>query len=493
MENGMSFRIMAMAVLLSLSCVGDDVELKIPATDSASAGTAIATGMKTDPGNISWAAGDPGNGALPNINDLLQGSGWSVGIVTTVPFSHATPACFVAHNPSREHYRLGSEGFESLGPGISEEILLVSRPAVVIGGGHPLSGNPEGSEDFEYISQRVYTDFVSGMPGWVFVERTPGEDAAELLSSASMGLDPDSGICLFGLFGGPGGNFDPPVPSDDGTATVRRATLEDPLLAEAALSALEILSRDDQGFFLMIEQGDIDWANHHNDYVWLMGTMWDLEMCVRAVAGFADTSSAMDDSNTMIIVTSDHSNGYLEIDLAGPPERGDLPLMTGSDPDYSYPEGGISYGCTEHTNQPVSFYARYPEGLQALVDSLEGSFPSPGGRILDNTHIHSLIMGAVSSDPPVNRIILIIADGMNLQHEHAAGLYLYGDSTGCAWMREDLFPYRNICTTWDIATYDRYALSMGREPFSSGQVDPLVGFDPDRASRDYYLEPLPLR
>jgi alkaline phosphatase len=63
----------------------------IPATDSASAATALATGCKTDQGNVSWAAGDPPDGALTTICDSMKADGAAIGVVTTVEFSHATP------------------------------------------------------------------------------------------------------------------------------------------------------------------------------------------------------------------------------------------------------------------------------------------------------------------------------------------------------------------------------------------------------------------
>ena len=100
---------------------------KWPATDSASAATAMATGLKTDDGNIAWKSGDQGDGKLTTIAETLRAEkGMAIGVVSTVPFSHATPAAFVSHNVNRNNYGA-----------IAEEIINQTQPEVVIGGGHP--------------------------------------------------------------------------------------------------------------------------------------------------------------------------------------------------------------------------------------------------------------------------------------------------------------------------------------------------------------------
>ena len=50
-----------------------------------------------------------------------------------------------------------------------------------------------------------------------------------------------------------------------------RAIIENPRLKDATLAALEVLGKSKKGFFLLVEQGDIDWANHANDYRWISG------------------------------------------------------------------------------------------------------------------------------------------------------------------------------------------------------------------------------
>lgn len=77
------------------------------ATDSASAATAWATGHKTDDGNIAWLPGDAPDGKLKTIAEILRDSkGYAMGVVSTVPFTHATPAAHVSHNVNRNNYHV---------------------------------------------------------------------------------------------------------------------------------------------------------------------------------------------------------------------------------------------------------------------------------------------------------------------------------------------------------------------------------------------------
>ncbi|MEQ8960704.1 MAG: alkaline phosphatase, partial [Coleofasciculus sp. C2-GNP5-27] len=169
------------------------IDGKEPATDSASAATAIATGQKTDAGNIAWLTGDPADGALTTIAETLRrDQGFSIGVVSTVPFSHATPAAFVSHNVNRNNYL-----------DIANEIINTTQPDLVIGGGHP---NTYGR--FRYLSESDYNALNSGDAGYTFVEWTAGVDGGDALLTAAETIDVNAGEKLFGLFGGEGGNFD---------------------------------------------------------------------------------------------------------------------------------------------------------------------------------------------------------------------------------------------------------------------------------------------
>ncbi|MDO3376990.1 alkaline phosphatase [Geoalkalibacter halelectricus] len=354
------------------------------ATDSASSATAMATGYKTDDGRIAWLSGAPEDGALKTIAEIVRDyNGGAIGVVSTVPFSHATPAAFVSHNVHRNNYFTGRSGYQGLG--IADEIIQVIKPEVVIGGGHP-------DYNSGFMSRALY-DELQESSEYLLVERLPGDDGGQaLLEGARQAAK--QGKKLFGLFGGAGGNFEPPlVTHDPGHPSVEVATIENPTLADATLAALEVLSTNEKGFFLMVEQGDIDWANHANDYFWMMGTMHDLHEAVKAAVAFVNRNGDhIDWSNTLLLVTSDHGNSYMRLNPALPMGKGVLPtpseiLVWNQNPTEGLTPK-VTYGTGSHTNELTSLYA---QGAAAdLLGQYEG-FWYPGTRIIDNTHIFEVM------------------------------------------------------------------------------------------------------
>lgn len=344
--------------------------LSHPWPDSASTGTAMSTGVKTDSNNIAWRSGDPPDGKLESSAAKLKRLyGMSTGLVTTGPFSHATPATWFAHNVTRGAYLT-----------ISREILLETRPDVLIGSG--LGLHPTSYADVADLEQ------ARGLGQWVIVERQLGIDGAtSLLSGALTAVRGKKG--LMGLFGGPGGNFESPVPSDSpGAPHVARGSIENPRLADAARAALEVLSQNPEGFFLLVEQADLDWANHSNDFSRMIGCVFDLHEAVAAVVDFVDRSGdAVDWSNTTILVSADHANSYLRLERPLPP--GDLPTQHGFGQS-AYPDGDVSYGTSGHTGELVNLYAR-----GAAADALQGYATAyPGLPIVDDTAMYHITMKA---------------------------------------------------------------------------------------------------
>ena len=84
---------------------------------------------------------------------------------------------------------------------------------------------------------------------------------------------------------------------------------------------------------------------------------------------------------------------------------------------------------------------------------------------------------APAANAPRRHVILIIGDGMQLEHEIAASRYLYGTDDGMSWHR---FPYQGYCSTWDIDAYDAYAAAAGARPYAPDDFDPRLGYDPAR-------------
>ena len=389
-----------------------------PATDSASAATALATGHKTDSGNIAWQPGDPPDGRLTTIaEELRERAGAAIGVISTVPFSHATPASFVSHNPSRSAYYTGLKGYK--GVGIADEIILETKPDVVIAGGSPLLDNPEFDPRKGYISESLYRTLQTS-PDYVFVERRPGQDGGRALAEAADRAARE-GRRLFGLFGGKGGNFDvAQAEGSPGRPSVTSGSEENPSLAEAVESALGLMARDPDGFFLVVEQGDIDWANHDNDYRAMIGSMSDLDAAVRAALAFVDRpGDDVDWTNTVLLVTADHATGGLLLEPGVTLGAGDLPkelarvdegaqppAKIGSDrgpangpviknPDYpspyDYPDGDVSFGTAGHTNELVDL-AVVGAAAKDFLHFRGTWYPGP---ILDNTQINAALRRAL--------------------------------------------------------------------------------------------------
>lgn len=367
-----------------------------PATDSASSGSAMATGKKTDKGNISWLPADPENGQIKTISELFrEQKGAAIGVVSSVQFSHATPASFVSHNVNRGNY---SE--------IATEILTQVKPDVVIGSGHPDCGK------IKYVgSQEIYDAMKNGTnPDYVFAEHADGVDGNDSILAAAdtvvANIEAGTGKTkLFGLYGAktpqttvykngygePAGteydtvHMHPPQPKTDGSGEFERVETKNPTLAAATHAALKVLSKDEDGFFLMVEGGDIDWANHANDYEWMLGAWYNFDMACKKAVEFIDQEG--DDitwENTMLIISTDHGNNFMRLKKYY--GKGEIPPITERQLCRSNkPETvGIKFSSNDHTNELVTLYAK--GGNTDLLKNYEGSWHK-GTRILDNTHI----------------------------------------------------------------------------------------------------------
>ena len=368
--------------------VGSEGKAKVPATDSAAAATAMATGIKTERGNIAWLPGDPEDGQIKTLTEILrEKKGFSIGVITTVPFNHATPAAFVSHNTSRNNYTNKSDKIYK--KTITEEIITCSKPDIIIGGGHPKFKSMFSKK---YLSKKDYK-LIKNSNDYVFVERTKKQKGNIILSNGV-----NKAICfnkkLFGLFGGKKGDFESPVPKNSkGNPLIKRATLENPSLAEAVMSSLRFLSKDKDGFFLLAEQGNIDWANHKSDYKSMIGNVWDLNEAVKAALEYVnlpEDNITLD--NTLIIVTSDHANSYTRLNNKKKLEKGQLPMQLKFFAHSFYPGDRFSYKLKNHTNELVNLYA-IGNGIN-YFDLYEGMW-YPNSKIIDNTHIFKVITDAL--------------------------------------------------------------------------------------------------
>lgn len=292
----------------------DFAYVKDGATDSAAAATALASGHKTTNGAIGV---DAGGQPLENVMEKAEKAGKKTGVVTSVQFSHATPAGFVAHSAARGDYEE-----------IAREMLLESSVDVIMGAGHPwFDGNgvclAEIDSEGRIATKGTYK-YIGGPETWMLLlSGNAGADAdgdgdadpwrlvqtrGELIEAAAN--PPER---LFGLMqvastlqkdrAGVDGNVKDDVPGE----TPKNTNV--PTLAEMSGTAINVLATDPDGFVLMIEGGAVDWANHANEAGRMIEEMIDFNKAVDTVVAWVETNSSWDE--TLLIVTGDHETGYL--------------------------------------------------------------------------------------------------------------------------------------------------------------------------------------
>jgi len=231
-------------------------------TDSAAAGTALATGFKTNNGMISTL---PDGTSVETILEAAAKIGKATGLVTTVTITHATPASFGAHVESRK-------GEADIAPQ-----YLDKKIDVLLGGGR-MFFIPKLREQSKREDERDLLAEASSA-GYEVV------DTREALLSAK-------GSKLLGLFQMGPLNTEPPEPT----------------LAEMAEKAIAALSADKDGFFLMVEGGQIDWACHNNDAPGSVKQVFDFDGAIGKALDFARRRG-----DTLVVVTADHETGGLTI------------------------------------------------------------------------------------------------------------------------------------------------------------------------------------
>lgn len=251
--------------------------------DSAPAGTAYAAGVRTSDKFVGVGpkadvlpvletpAEDMRHRPLANVLEGAKLLGKSTGLVATSRVTHATPADFAAHVPNR---KMENEIMEQL---VHQDI------DVVMGGGrrHLLPKDQKGKrEDGEDLTKILLAR------GYAMPKK------AEELAAVKSGK-------VFAMFAG-----------SHMTAEIDRKELapNDPDLAAMTAKAIELLSNNPKGFFLMVEGSQIDWADHANDPGHLLSDTLAFDDAVRVALDFAKK-----DKDTLVLVASDHNTGGMSI------------------------------------------------------------------------------------------------------------------------------------------------------------------------------------
>jgi alkaline phosphatase len=274
-------------------------------TDSASSATAFATGHKTNNGMLGQLPdGTPVRSIAQYANEL----GKATALLATSQITHATPAAFAVHHNDRgEQFTIAEKFVDS---GID----------MIMGAGWDWF-LPESEGGKREDEQNLITEMKE--MGYVYIDRD--EDLNRMQGEEKV---------LVFLEGG----SMPPAP-ERGNRFVN--------LTKAALAEL---SQQNNGFFLLIEGSQIDWAGHQNDEEWLLAEMADFDAVIAEVLDFAEK-----DGNTLVVVTADHETGGLTLPSA---DEGELRHM--------FSTGG-------HTAQhvPVFSYGPQAERFEGRYDNTD--------------------------------------------------------------------------------------------------------------------------
>lgn len=303
-------------------------------TDSAASATSLCSGRKTYNDAINVG---PDGGPLEPIARTLQARGYAVGAVTSVPVSHATPACAYATNVSRDDY-------QDIARDLLGERSIAHRSAalpgldVLIGGGDRVRVEKEVDQgrNFEpglkYVADSTLAAIDATHGGrYVVARRTTGQRGADVLAAAAR-----TAIAgrqrLFGFFGAAeghlpfrtaDGDFNPAAAVADPDADRLRKKYggaihytpaditENPTLAEMATTAMDVLASRGP-FWLMVEAGEVDWASHANNIDTAIGAVQSGDAAFRTVVNWIERHDAWDDS--AVIVTSDHGHLFVLTD-----------------------------------------------------------------------------------------------------------------------------------------------------------------------------------
>ena len=305
--------------------LGKKAQYAHPYTDSAASATSMFSGIKTF--NSSINVGPDCELATPIAHDF-QRAGYSIGVVSSVPISHATPACAYAHNISRNDYQDISRDLLGL-PSVAHRESPLPGVDVLIGcgwgetrsddrkkqGNNYMSGNKYlHNEDLELID-------VANGGKYVIAQRSEGQAGRDVLMKAAKSAA-DQGHRLFGFFGHTGGhlpyqtadgNYDPTRGANRAERYKPEDVQENPTLADMTRAALQVLEKNEKGFWLTIEAGDVDWASHNNNIDDAIGAVFSGDDAFKVVTDWVEANSSWDE--TAVILTADHGHMLVLDDL----------------------------------------------------------------------------------------------------------------------------------------------------------------------------------
>lgn len=357
-------------------------------TDSAAAGTAMASGVRTYNSAINHNMDvEP----VPFITQHFKNLGMKTGVVTTKVFTDGTPAAF----GTQDDFRDDEEE-------ISHAMIHNGLLDVIISPGHPEfgSGGVPRTPSYGTISEQNLGLLRDGSIGWQLVDDPAvlvgmGQ-GAHALPERLFGLLPVSNQWNSRDTTGRTNAFDPRI-HDPENPPAGVVPFVMPDLSLLTKTALDVLGQHENGFFVMIEGASVDSAAHANDLPWLMEETLAFNRAVDAVVQWVENHSSWDE--TLLIITTDHGNGL----LLGP-DSATVPFQ----PTTATAPGQMPLGIfwtTNHTNELVPLWARGP-GSEFFTKHFEGVDPVRGDYV-HISHVHDVMLEAV---PAYTLQLLHLAD-----------------------------------------------------------------------------------
>jgi alkaline phosphatase len=259
-------------------------------TGSAAAGTALACGEKTNIGVIAMRPDT--TTPSTSLAEAAKAKGMKVGIVTSVSLDHATPAVFYAHTESRKNY-------EKIG-----EFLLKSNFDYFAGGGFRVDkyksdayAGLTNEERYTVVASRAKAN------GFTYTDTRTEFDALSEKQGHVIAIHPTLDV------------YDAiPYALNRRTGDTAGKTDENFItLAEFTQKGIDLMEKSDNGFFMMVEGGKIDWACHANDARTAIEEIIAFDEAVGVAVDFAKEHP----ERTLIVVTGDHECGGLALGFAG--------------------------------------------------------------------------------------------------------------------------------------------------------------------------------
>ena len=294
--------------------------------DSAATATAMCSGVKTynDAINV-----DLHGNRVSTVAHEAQALGYAIGVVTSVPISHATPACAYAHNVHRDDYQDLTRDLIGLAS-IAHPQTPLAGVDVLIGGGFGVEKSADDkAQGANFTPGNVWItaadlksiDADAGGRYSIAIRKAGVNGRDELGRRAREAVQ--AGRRLFGFYGVGKAAGHLPFETADGDYQPAAGNLpiaeqysrgdldENPRLADMTAAALTVLEKNPKGFWLMVEAGDVDWANHNNNIDTSIGAVRSGDAAVKTITDWVEQHSNWNES--LLIVTADHGH-YLVLE-----------------------------------------------------------------------------------------------------------------------------------------------------------------------------------